>query len=67
MNDMITIDGKLLCRPVDIPKPKKRDVLDVVLGWLEKEDGPMAKLAARTIIGLAGLYLLGQVVMCLVR
>lgn len=62
MNEMITIDGKLMFRPVDIPKPQKRGALDMVLDWMEKEDRPAAKLAAKVIIGFAGLYFLGQAV-----
>jgi hypothetical protein len=63
---MITVDKRLVCKYVDIPRPRRLNVLDKTLNWLEKEDGPGARLAAWIILGFTALYLTGQVVRCLV-
>lgn len=62
MNDMITIDKRLVCKYVDIPKPRRRSILDIALVWLGSGDTPGARMAAVAINALAALYLLGQII-----
>lgn len=62
MNEIITIDKRLVCKYVDIPKPRRRSVLDMALVWLESRDTSRARLAAIAINTLAALYLLGQII-----
>ena len=65
MNQLITIDKSLVCKYVDIPRPKRFNVLDRTLNWLEKEDGPTAKLVVMVILGFTGLYFIGQIIRCI--
>lgn len=62
MNQLITIDKRRVCKYVDIPRPKRLNVLDRTLNWLEKEDGPTAKLVAMVLLGFTGLYFIGQII-----
>lgn len=64
---MITVDKRLVCKYVDIPKPRRRSILDITLIWLESGDSPRAKTAAVAINALTVLYLLGQIIRYLVN
>lgn len=62
---MITIDGQLHHRRrawMDMKVQKESHLVDMTQEWLEKRDGRAVDVAAKTVLGLAALYFLAQVI-----